>query len=885
MNDSILGTLIAGKYRINRVLGSGGMGTVYEATQDLLERPVAVKVLAECSTTGHKRFERECEALRLINNAVVPQIYTWGTCANGQPYLVMEYIEGCTLQRILDETPVLEAEQVRSIALQICTGLRATHEAGLIHRDIKPSNIMIAADSMVKIMDFGVARAIDTSSSLTKTNELIGSVAYCSPEHVTPARLEVRSDIYSLGAVMYRCLTGQAPYDTTNGSYRTLLLIENGERPPIPNTVPEYMRRIVDKCMARDPDKRFSSASELATVLSARELATTKPDDSRPEPALGKGLLLSTVAVLALLLTMVKVNDLIVQNNAKAFEKILEGIPKDLDPEAEVEYLMQLKNPDTVRELFTRRYQTLRGEQQFVRALGLKCCFGAALLRQGRTEDAVARLRESLRDSVSTDAGQEVASVALKLLTQQLQPKEAENEIEKYLRVLNRRHQGNTDLAAVAMVRLGIVEQKLGQLDASRKHLLSADEILSAAPQRIEDRLLCLKALKTLQTDKNDAAFLAHVDSEIELVSAIVELLRYGKNRGSFLHLPENQRNFDCQRSTKIFNIVFSQPSVRTRWVDQLWVLGHDIAHNYEITGNRTKAAAMFKTIGVLTRDMSPGPSLFSAVETTRALARLGVPGYTADCQYILARVPNLTAKGQLDTLCGVQISMIDMFTEDRTKTPLVPKVIAAVQHALRQNPSNQELCNCVALLAALESLESPAHSPPRTTTYLPRLDAAAHDAWTVAASALHSYGAVALKKGDYKTALDAFQKAQQYCKQEEGGYYPISVAAHHLGMYYDTIGDRAQAAACFQEELQYALRSMNTERDYKRQEKILNDLDGMLHRLVHIEVELHDLDTALKLCNDQDKRWSKFPQTLRRNAKLLTDLRTRVENLRTQRK
>lgn len=266
MDDTLPGTVLDGRYKIVKLLGTGGMGRVYEAHHEVLQRRVAVKFLLSVSPQALKRFERECQALKTINHESIPEVYACGTSPDGLSYMVMEFCEGRTLQQILDQETRLSSEFVRNMAVAVGECLRATHAAGIVHRDIKPSNIMVADEEgfKVKLLDFGIAHATAGDVCLTGTNEILGSLAYLSPEHLTSKELDARSDLFSLGCVMYRALSGADAIDASKGIAGVLQI---GDRKRLPNSVPSYLRNAIDKCLTIKIENRFCSADELVDAL------------------------------------------------------------------------------------------------------------------------------------------------------------------------------------------------------------------------------------------------------------------------------------------------------------------------------------------------------------------------------------------------------------------------------------------------------------------------------------------------------------------------------------------------------------------------------------------------------------------------------------------
>jgi len=278
-------TIAAGRYRVDDVLGRGGMATVYLARDDELDRPVAIKLLA-----GHladdpifrDRFVREARLAAGLSHPNIVQIYDAGE-DDGNPYIVMEYVEGRSLSEQFDALGRLAAARAVDLGVQVCAGLEQAHAAGLVHRDIKPGNLLLRrVDDTVKIADFGIARAAE-STRLTQMGSILGTAAYLAPEQALGEEVTAAADIYSLGCVMYECLTGRTPY-----VFESLaeLAVKHREEPmePLRELRPEVspdLEAVVMRCLARSPSYRPPSAAALA-----KELAAAGPSTSETRPLL-----------------------------------------------------------------------------------------------------------------------------------------------------------------------------------------------------------------------------------------------------------------------------------------------------------------------------------------------------------------------------------------------------------------------------------------------------------------------------------------------------------------------------------------------------------------------------------------------------------------------
>ncbi|MEM9073427.1 MAG: serine/threonine-protein kinase [Myxococcota bacterium] len=266
-HDPLIGETLADTYRIERPLGRGGMGALYVATHLRLEREVAVKVLHEAFATHDlalARFLREAKAMARVRSPHVVQVLDALRTADGRPCLVVELVDGEDLQSRLANGR-LEVDEALEYAEQLATGLRDAHEAGVVHRDLKPSNVILDRHGHARLVDFGVAH-LQGDAQLTQAGTVVGTPAYMAPEQVRGASADPRVDLYGLGAVLYRALTGQAPY---TGEVATAVLSEVLESPPPPPRaiapdIPAEVESFLMRAMSRDPSTRFESAEEMA---------------------------------------------------------------------------------------------------------------------------------------------------------------------------------------------------------------------------------------------------------------------------------------------------------------------------------------------------------------------------------------------------------------------------------------------------------------------------------------------------------------------------------------------------------------------------------------------------------------------------------------------
>ena len=277
--------VIADKYRLDRLLGRGGMGAVYAALHVELERPTAIKLLLPDQISDEQaleRFKREARAAARLNHPNVAGTYDFGTLPGGESYIVMELVEGETLSERLAAAGTLPFGEAVLIARQVADGVESAHEGGIVHRDLKPANIIISRDhrgtALVKVLDFGIAKLKETSTtggmaSLTTAGSIMGTPRYMSPEQCSDSKVDARSDIYSLGVILYEMLAGRPPFEAPSAM---ALALKQIQEPPPPLSearpgVPDALERLVMWALAKNPADRPQTAAEFSRALLAAE--------------------------------------------------------------------------------------------------------------------------------------------------------------------------------------------------------------------------------------------------------------------------------------------------------------------------------------------------------------------------------------------------------------------------------------------------------------------------------------------------------------------------------------------------------------------------------------------------------------------------------------
>ena len=270
--DRYIGKRLDGRYEIREIIGVGGMAVVYKAFDTIEDRVVAIKILKEEFVTNEefvRRFKNESKAIAVLSHPNIVKIYdvSFGDLIQ---YIVMEYIEGITLKQYIENNRDIPWKETVNIIMQILRALQHAHDKGIIHRDVKPQNIMLTDDGTIKVTDFGIAR-FSRSEHRTITDKAIGSVHYISPEQAKGDHTDARTDIYSVGVMMYEMLSGKLPFDGTGAVSIAIMQISEKPKPlaEVAPNIPVGLRQITEKAMEKDPADRYQSAQEMLDAIAA----------------------------------------------------------------------------------------------------------------------------------------------------------------------------------------------------------------------------------------------------------------------------------------------------------------------------------------------------------------------------------------------------------------------------------------------------------------------------------------------------------------------------------------------------------------------------------------------------------------------------------------
>jgi eukaryotic-like serine/threonine-protein kinase len=297
-DDRYLGTLLDGKYRIDAFINAGGMGSLYRALHVMLDKTVAVKVIKNELVTSDEvvaRFQREARAASNLHHPNIVSVYDLGQTPDGTLYIAMEFIDGPSLKEVIRRDGPLTPRESIDILRQVASALSSAHRKQIVHRDLKSDNLMLATEdgrTVVKLVDFGIAKTFDDSTQLTAAGYMLGTPNYMSPEQAAGNPVDHRTDLYSLGVILFEMLTGKVPFG--DAAMTSLLVRLATEVPPPPSArrpdgrVPLALDAVAMRCLEKDPERRFQSASEFADALE-RASADIDTQPTMPHPSMPAG--------------------------------------------------------------------------------------------------------------------------------------------------------------------------------------------------------------------------------------------------------------------------------------------------------------------------------------------------------------------------------------------------------------------------------------------------------------------------------------------------------------------------------------------------------------------------------------------------------------------
>ncbi|KDF01799.1 serine/threonine protein kinase [Mycolicibacterium aromaticivorans JS19b1 = JCM 16368] len=286
-SDPLNGVLLEDRYRVDAKIATGGMSTVYRGLDVRLDRPVALKVM-DARYAGDSqfltRFQREARAVARLKDPGLVAVYDQGLDGS-HPFLVMELIEGGTLRELLRERGPMPPHAAAAVLRPLLGGLATAHRAGLVHRDVKPENVLISDDGEVKLVDFGLVRAV-AEAGITSTSVILGTAAYLSPEQVSTGAADARSDVYAVGVLAYELITGATPFTGDNPLTVAYQRMDHDVPPPSAaiSGVPPQFDEFIARATARDPEARFADAAEMAEDLDAIAVELALPKFRVPAP-------------------------------------------------------------------------------------------------------------------------------------------------------------------------------------------------------------------------------------------------------------------------------------------------------------------------------------------------------------------------------------------------------------------------------------------------------------------------------------------------------------------------------------------------------------------------------------------------------------------------
>src|SRR5215471_6664006 len=408
-----------GKYEVVEILGKGGMGVVYKAMDNLIERMVAIKMMTGGFAENPdllKRFYREAKSTGMLQHPNIVIVYELGD-HEGSPYLVMEFLDGEPLDKIIAARRDVSMVEKLGYMIQCCSGLGYAHQRGIVHRDIKPANLMVLKDGNCKLVDFGIARIGD--NSMTRTGQVVGTISYMSPEQINAQVVDGRADIFSAGVMLYELLTGSLPFDGKDTA-STLLKIIHEDPPPLKSYIQNYppdLDEVLKKALAKDREDRYATADDFAFDLSRvqEQLKRLMVSDyvERAKTSIAKADLTKAKEILQLILK--------VDTQHAVAKELMQEVQQRLQRQLRGEQIKQLRanaegalSQKMYNDALSYAEQALTLDKSNTELINLRDIVAAAKQRQEKL-DAALRKAESAQQMGDLDTALKAAEEALAL--------------------------------------------------------------------------------------------------------------------------------------------------------------------------------------------------------------------------------------------------------------------------------------------------------------------------------------------------------------------------------------------------------------------------------------------------------------------------------------
>ena len=484
-----------GKYEVIEIIGKGGMGVVYKAMDNLIERLVAIKMMTGGFAENPdllKRFYREAKSTGMLHHPNIVIVYELGD-HEGSPYLVMEYLEGEPLDKIIAARRDVSMVEKLGYMIQCCSGLGYAHQRGIVHRDIKPANLMVLKDGNCKLVDFGIARIGD--NSMTRTGQVVGTISYMSPEQINAQVVDGRADIFSAGIMLYELLTGALPFDSKDTA-STLLKIIHEDPPPLKNYIQNYppdLDEVMKKALAKDREDRYATADDFAFDLSRvqEQLKRLMVSDyvERAKTSIAKADLAKAKEILQLILK--------VDTQHAVAKELMQEVQQRLQRQVRGEQIKQLRanaegalSQKMFADALSYAEQALSLDKSNTELINLRDVVAAAKQRQEKLEIAL-RKAESAQHAGDLDTAFKAAEEAVALDPDNSQVKSLHSSISKEVSEKTRQKQLQTlldearkDISARKFTAAFDVLKKAEVIDATSPEIAALMKLASSGREQ-----------------------------------------------------------------------------------------------------------------------------------------------------------------------------------------------------------------------------------------------------------------------------------------------------------------------------------------------------------------------------------------------------------------